>query len=124
MYGQPCFDPIHVQLIGAAAAIQDPMKEVKAFREEASYQNWRRMKIKLLTIVRFGGTLRNNNKSQAGMADAPKLQRRSSMAKLREASTRLRNDAKQTVAEAKDSVKNKVSRWSKKVQGKWNAFVL
>lgn len=106
------------QLIAAAAAIQDPMEQVKEFREEVSYQNWHKMKIKILTMVRFGGTLRRTAKKQTGMTSSrPKVGKRSSIARLHEKSSRLRNDTKATLNEVKESAKNRVSRWLKKVQG-------
>lgn len=76
------------------------------------------MKIKLLTIVRFGGTLRKDAKAGGGMVSSrPKMERKLSIAKMREASARIRNDAKATINEAKESAKNKATRWYKKVHG-------
>lgn len=113
------FPAIYVQLIGAAAAIQTPLKQIKAFRREEAFNNWHRMKIKLLTIVRMLGCVRySESKSGGGMGgDRPKMQRKSSIAMLREASVRLKENAKETYEVAKEGAKNKATRWAKKVQG-------
>ena len=95
------------------------MGQIKEFREKVSYDNWHRMKIKLLTIVRFMGTLRWEEKRQAGMVDdsSSKLKRKPILEKFREASVRFKKDSKKTIIEVKDSAQMKLSRWGKKVQG-------
>ena len=95
------------------------MGQVKAFRDDVSYQNWHRMKIKLLTVIRFGGSLRSKvDQQKDARVSKPKLRRKSSsMEMIHEASKRLRQDAKQTFHEVKDGAKTKVSRWFKKIQG-------
>lgn len=105
-------------LIGAAAAIQDPIKQSKAFREEVSYQNWQRMKIKLLTIVRFGGLLRRTAKEQSDMTSKPDATTSKSLIlHLRETASRMQNDAKETLNDAKDIAQSKSTRWFKKIRG-------
>ena len=106
------------QLIGAAAAIQDPIERVLAFRKEEAFNNWHRLKIKLLTIVRMLGVLRYTNENSGGLSsDRPKLEKKSSIAMLREASARFRENAKETAEEVKEAAKNKATRWGKKVRG-------
>ena len=106
-------------MIGAAAAIQTPLKQVKAFRKEEAFNNWHRLKIKLLTIVRMLGVLRySDDKKGGGISDKPKLEKRkSSVQLLREASVRLRENAKETAEEVKEAAKKKATRWGKKVRG-------
>ena len=109
---------IHVKLIGAAAAIQSPLKQIKAFRREEAFNNWHRMKIKLLTIVRMLGCVKySDSKSGGGLDGKPKMERKSSIAMLREASAKFRENAKEAVEQAKESAKNKATRWGKKVRG-------
>ena len=108
-------------MIGAAAAIEGPMNAAKAFREEVSYQNWHRMKMKVLTVIHFGGTLRRAEKGHNDNANdaPPKLKRSgSSFAQFREASAQFRSDAKATLNEAKNTLKSRLARWTKKIQGK------
>ena len=107
------------QLIGAAAAIQTPLKQIKAFRREEAFNNWHRMKIKLLTIVRMLGCVHYSESKKGGGlgGDKPRLEKKSSMAMLREASARFKENAKETIEEAKESAKNKATRWGKKVRG-------
>ena len=52
------------QSIGTAAAIQQEMEEVKAYRKQIAYQNWRRVRAKILAVVRFRGTLQRINDGQ------------------------------------------------------------
>ena len=107
-------------MIGAAAAIEGPMNAVKAFREEVSYQNWHRIKMKVLTIMRVGGVLRRAEKGHNDNANdaPPKLKRSgSSFAQFREASAQFRGDAKATLNEAKNTLKSRLARWTKKIQG-------
>ena len=101
-------------MIGAAAAIQGPTEQIKAFREEVSYGNWHRIKVKLLTTVRLGGTLRKTAKEQACIPSIPELKRKSSMAV---ATVHFFEGAKEIMNAAKSIVKNKSSRWLKKIQG-------
>jgi hypothetical protein len=107
------------QMIGAAAACQAPLKQVKEMNDKIRNENWHRLKIKLLTIVRFGGSLRRN-KSIEGNPNGGKHYEKaktSSFVLLRDASRRLKEDFKSTVIEAKDEAKTKISRWWQKVQG-------
>ena len=105
-------------MIGAAAAIQTPLKQVKAFRKEEAFNNWHRLKIKLLTIVRMLGVLRYSDDKTGGMTGKPKSEKRkSSFELIREASVRIRENAKDTVDEVKKAAKNKATRWAKKVRG-------
>lgn len=109
---------VAAQSIGAAAAIQTPMEQIKEFREEVSYQNWHKVKIKVLTIIRFGGCLRQKGKGKAQASTMDRAKRRKSkIDSFRETARSFRKNTKETVAEVKDSAKVKVSRWSKKVRG-------
>ncbi|KAL7533863.1 hypothetical protein ACHAWF_004641, partial [Thalassiosira exigua] len=110
------------QLIGAAAAVQGPTREVKRFREEVSYQNWHRMKIKLLTIVRFGGSLRRKAREEEddggpGGSRRKMYRTKSSLKVFLENAGSYRQSAREAAIEAKDNAKSKISRWGKKVQG-------
>lgn len=107
------------QLIGAAAAIQSPLMQIKAFRREEAFNNWHRMKIKLLTIVRMLGCVRYSEEKKGGGigGEKQKLERRSSIAMLKEASAKFKENAKETIELAKEGAKNKATRWGKKVRG-------
>mmetsp|Transcript_17366 Transcript_17366/g.28529 ORF Transcript_17366/g.28529 Transcript_17366/m.28529 type:complete len:566 (+) Transcript_17366:232-1929(+) len=107
------------QLIGAAAAIQTPLKQIKDWRREEAFNNWHRMKIKLLTIVRMLGCVRYSESRKGGSmgGDRAKLQRKSSIAMLREASAKFKENAKETIEVAKEGAKNKATRWAKKIRG-------
>ena len=96
------------------------MEQIKSFRKEGAKQNWRKLRIKVLTVVRFGGCLRNAVKDSSTDNQKKKktsMKRRSSIARLSEASVRLRNNTKETLNEAKEAAKNKATRWGKKVRG-------
>ena len=112
---------IHVaNLLGSVAAIRAPLDQQKEFRKLEAYNNWHRLKIKLLTIVWFGGATKKmpEGQKQTGLGkDDAKMDRRSSLQRLQEASARLRTDFKHTVSEVKDSVRSKATRWAKKCQG-------
>lgn len=120
-------DPINVRfmvhvanLLGSVAAIRTPLDQQKEFRRLEAYNNWHRLKIKLLAVVWFGGATKKmpEGKKQTGLGkDDEKMDRRSSLQRLQDASARLRTDFKQTVSEVKDSVRSKATRWAKKCQG-------
>ena len=98
------------------------MEQIKSFRKEEAQENWRKLRIKVLTVVRFGGCLRNALKVVDSTTNQKKqkkasMRRRSSIARLSEASVRLRNNTKETLNEAKEAAKNKATRWGKKVRG-------
>ena len=98
------------------------MEQIKSFRKGEAQQNWRKLRIKVLTVVRFGGCLRNAVKVEDSTNNQKKqkkasTRRRSSIARLSEASVRLRNNTKETLNEAKEAAKNKATRWGKKVRG-------
>ena len=63
VYNTPSFLAT-TKLLGTAAAIQRQMEEVKAYRKDITHRNWRRVKIKILAVVRFGGSLRRTEKAQ------------------------------------------------------------
>lgn len=111
---------VHIaQLLGSAAALQTPLVQQKEFRKIEAYNNWHRLKIKLLTIVWFGGA--NKGMSTAKVESKPdgraKMEGKSSLVKLAEASAQLRTDFKKAVIETRDSAKAKLVRWGKKCQG-------
>ena len=111
---------IHVaNLLGSVAAIQTPLEQQKEFRKLEAYGNWHRLKIKLLTIVWFGGAKKQmpEAQKQAGLGKDDAKDRRSSLQRLQEASVRLRTDFKRTVSEAQDSIRSKATRLAKKCQG-------
>eukprot|EP01082_Thalassiosira_pseudonana_P000530 g1004.t1 g1004 contig10:1164842-1166801(+) len=106
-------------LIGCSVAIQAPLEQAQEFKAKLQADNWHRLKIKLLFIVRLGGSLRQKNREQdaSNSNDCPDAKKRSSIKRLREASARLRNDFKETLVEAKEEAKAKGARWLKKIQG-------
>ena len=64
------------------------------------------------------GVLRYSDNKTGGMTGKPKLEKRkSSFELIREASVRIRENAKDTVDEVKEAAKNKATRWAKKVRG-------
>lgn len=99
------------------------MKQAKQFREEVSYQNWHRLKVKILTVMRFGGCLRkameDNASKKADKLDRPsrKMGRMSSISSFREATRSFRKSARDVIVEAKDGARAKAERWAVKVRG-------
>ncbi|KAK1748675.1 hypothetical protein QTG54_000614 [Skeletonema marinoi] len=65
------------QMIGAAAAFRPAQEASEAYLQEKSHQTWRRVKIKILTIMRFGGSLRakKNGGPQASSGDDKRMER-------------------------------------------------
>ncbi|KAL7472238.1 hypothetical protein ACHAXS_012566 [Conticribra weissflogii] len=101
--------------IGAAAALKEPLEGAKAFQEKVNYENWHRMKIKLLTIVRFGGSLRNNSNG-----DGLRIEGRQKMIRRKssfEHALAMKENFKEFTQEAKDGMKSKLARWWVKVRG-------
>mmetsp|Transcript_14784 Transcript_14784/g.30283 ORF Transcript_14784/g.30283 Transcript_14784/m.30283 type:complete len:554 (+) Transcript_14784:423-2084(+) len=108
------------QMIGAAAAFRPAQEASEAYLQEKSHQTWRRVKIKILTIMRFGGSLRakKNGGPQASSGDDKKNgKRRSTFAKVHELSVRVRKDFKKTAIQAKDDLETKANRWVSKMHG-------
>ena len=101
------------KLIGAAAAIIAPMKQAQKFREETLFNNWRRLKLKILFAVRMGGTLRQKMTEEADSFSRPKSKRRFSIVAAQNKWDELRDTAKRV----KNSAKTKAAMWLKKVQG-------
>ena len=104
--------------MGTVAEIQAPLEKVESFRKEAALQNWRRLKIKILSIVRFRGCLSKAVQDSTANSEAKKKtysKRRSSS--FSELSARIRHNTKETIAEVKEGAKNKAARWGKKVRG-------
>mmetsp|Transcript_2054 Transcript_2054/g.4301 ORF Transcript_2054/g.4301 Transcript_2054/m.4301 type:complete len:598 (+) Transcript_2054:26-1819(+) len=101
--------------IGAAAALKEPLEGAKAFQEKVQYENWHRMKIKLLTIVRFGGSLRNSSNGDSFQIQGRQkiIRRKSSF----EHALIMKENIKQFTQEAKDDTKLKLARWWVKVHG-------
>ena len=107
-------------LIGAAAAFRAPQKESNRFLEENANDTWRRVRIKILTIMRFGGTIRSKKRDGAhGSLKGGKQPRmkKSTLAKMHEVSVRLRKDFKTTALQAKDDLQTKANRWVTKMHG-------
>lgn len=106
------------QMIGSSVAIQAQLDDIKAYRNKIRYDNWRITKIKVKTIVRFGGSLRKEapvdgyqngiDKSKGGG---------STLKKIRDASVRFRTNAKEVAMEVKDNARTQGSRYIKKLQG-------
>jgi len=109
------------QLIGAAAAFRLSQKESNTFLKEITDQNWHKVKTKILTVMRFGGGLREkkrNDGAQATLRDGKQnRRRRSSLARLHEKSVQLRSDFKVTALQAKDDLQTKAHRWATKMHG-------
>ncbi len=107
-------------LIGAAAAFRAPQKESNRFLEVNAHQTWRRVKTKILTIMRFGGSLRAKNRdgAQGSMGGSKeKRMKKSTLKKMHEASVRFRKDFKSTALQAKDDLQTKANRWVTKMHG-------
>ena len=92
------------------------MEEIEAYRKEIAKQNWRRIRAKILAVVRFGGTLRRTGKEQNNTESntARTTPRKGSI--LRRAST-FHIEAKETFNEAQDTIKSRLTRWTKKMRG-------
>jgi len=110
------------KLIGSAAEMQTPLEAAQDFREELTNKNWRRLKVKMQAIVRFGGALRrrsdngealNSSKGETNNMSM-RTKRRSSII---QASIYIRDNAKESLVEAKEGAKNKATRWGKKIRG-------
>lgn len=108
-------------LIGAAAAFRAPEKESNKFLEENAHETWRRVRIKILTIMRFGGTIRAKKRDGAhGSLKGSKrklIRRKSIFKKMYETSVRFRKDFKTAAVQAKDDLKTKANRWVTKMHG-------
>ncbi len=107
-------------LIGAAAAFRAPQKESNAFLKENAHQTWRRVRTKVLTIMRFGGSLRAKKKDGAHNSLKGSKQERtkkSTLARIHEVTVRLRTDFKKTAIQAKDDLQEKANRWVTKMHG-------
>ena len=108
------------QMIGSSAAAQAKMHEIKLFREKIRHDNWHITKVKVKTIVRFGGSLRKQSdgpsKEEDENKDKPK-RRISAIKRIREASVNFSSNAKEMTSKAKDDAKVKTTRYLKKVQG-------
>ncbi|KAL7534354.1 hypothetical protein ACHAWF_007021 [Thalassiosira exigua] len=114
-------DPSYVsQMIGAAAAIQGPTRDIERFREQVSRHNWRRLKIKILSTLRFGGSLRKKQQQddlEEASVGSSKTWASTSLSKFLETGASYRQDAGAMLREARAGVGNKLSRWGKKVRG-------
>ncbi len=107
-------------LIGAAAAFRAPQKESNRFLEVNAHTTWRRVRTKILTIMRFGGTLRAKKRDGAhGSLGGSKQKRmkKSTLAKMRDVSARFREDFKSAALQAKDDLQTKANRWVTKMHG-------
>jgi len=107
-------------MLGSSVAIQAQICDIKAFRDKIRHDNWHITKVKVTSIIRFGGSLRKE--AAAHCADIKqentKDKRRAySIQKIRDVSIRLRTNAKEIATEAKDNAKAKLSRYLKKIQG-------
>lgn len=106
------------QLIGSAAAAHSQLNEMKTYRDKIRNDNWRITKIKVKTIVRFGGSLRKEVTQSASQGESDKPKRRlSALKQICQASEQLRTNAKEIATEMKDGAKAKASRYLKKIQG-------
>lgn len=106
------------QMIGSSAAVHAQMQEIKDYRNKIRHDNWRITKVKVNTIVRFGGSLRKETQPASLKDELNKPERRiSTVQMIREASEHLRTNAKEIMIEAKDNAKIKTSRYIKKLQG-------
>lgn len=106
------------QLIGSSASTEAQIQDVMNFRKKIRQDNWHITKVKVKTIVRFGGSLRKDAAQTAVNDDVDKPKRRiSSLQQIREASMHFRNNAKDIATEAKNQSKAKMTRYLKKLQG-------
>ena len=107
------------QMIGSSVAIQAQLDDIKAYRNKIRYDNWRITKIKVKTIVRFGGTLRKDAPEVNGLQNGTDKSKGgvSTLEKIRDVSFRLRTNAKEVAIEAKETARTNGSRYLKKLQG-------
>jgi hypothetical protein len=82
-------------------------------------QTFRRVKIKILTIMRFGGSLRAKKKDESHeSSDHQKnRRRRSSIQRAREFTAEVRKDFKKTALQVKNDFQTRVTRWYSKMRG-------
>ncbi len=52
------------QFIGTAAALQAPLQEIKRYKERIYADNWHILKVKMISVVRFGGIIREQKRAQ------------------------------------------------------------
>lgn len=109
-------DPVNVsfmhsaaQVIGSSAATQAKIQDVENFRKKIRHDNWHITKIKVKTIVRFGGSLRKEEAQSSNLKDDIDKPKRSSstLQLIREASMHLRANATDVVTEAKINPKQR-----------------
>lgn len=103
--------------------MQAPLEQVQDFREEVTKQNWHRLKVKMQAIVRFSGALclRSTKVKVDGSTSTSEANNKGMRTRKRssivDASVRIRENAKETLTEAKEGAKNKATRWGNKIQG-------
>lgn len=59
------------QFIGTAAAMQAPLLEIKRYKERIYEDNWHILKVKMLSVVRFGGVIREQKRQQSSPSQKP-----------------------------------------------------
>lgn len=127
------------QFIGSSVAVQEPIKEAGEKKNRRPLDNWNRIKLKVLAIVRFQRPLlrkrrrrgRSNSASpdmrrvgsfhiglqRVGSFVAIGMNREKSFKILREATTRMKKDITATVVDTKYIAKSRSMKWWAKVKG-------
>mmetsp|Transcript_8591 Transcript_8591/g.17611 ORF Transcript_8591/g.17611 Transcript_8591/m.17611 type:complete len:292 (+) Transcript_8591:1113-1988(+) len=59
------------QFIGTAAALQAPLQEIKRYKKRIYEDNWHVLKVKMLSVVRFGGVIREQKRGQNSSSQKP-----------------------------------------------------
>lgn len=95
------------QVIGSSAATQAKIQDVENFRKKIRHDNWHITKIKVKTIVRFGGSLRKEEAQSSNLKDDIDKPKRSSSTLQPRSSMHFRANAIDVVIEAKINPKQR-----------------
>lgn len=121
------------QFIGSAVAMQNPMKKAKLRKSRQPVENWKRLRVKILAVVRFHRPLyvrrRRSNSSSPKMRRVESfnlairrvasfaMNRENSFKVLSQATTRLKRGIQKSVEDVQYTSKAKGMKWWSKVKG-------
>jgi hypothetical protein len=117
-------DPVNVsfmhsaaQVIGSSAATQAKIQDVENFRKKIRHDNWHITKIKVKTIVRFGGSLRKEEAQSSNLKDDIDKPKRSSSTLQPRSIHAFPCECNRRCYRSKNQSKAKMTRYLKKVHG-------
>ncbi|KAL7512061.1 hypothetical protein ACHAXN_009021 [Cyclotella atomus] len=105
------------QVIGSSAATQAKIQDVENFRKKIRHDNWHITKIKVKTIVRFGGSLRKEEAQSSNLKDDIGKPKRSSSTLQPRSIHAFPCECNRRCYRSKNQSKAKMTRYLKKVHG-------